>query len=140
MTVSDGSGVDPGGLGSVNNATSAAGGRPDQTGNPNAGGAQTIAQWFNTCAFAEVPVGVFRPGNAGRYTIEGPPITRWDFSVFKQISLRERARLQLRGEFFNVLNHANFANPNASFGTVNFGKVLSARDPRQLQVAAKLTF
>jgi len=141
VTVSDGTGVDPGGLGSVNNATSAAGGRPDQIGNPNSGGAQTIYQWFNTAAFAEVPVGVNRPGNAGRYTIEGPPLTRWDFSLFKQFSLpKERARLQLRGEFFNILNHTNFSNPNASFGTVNFGKVLSSHDPRQIQVAAKLTF
>jgi hypothetical protein len=140
ITVSDGNGVDPGGLGSVNNAASTAGGRPDQVGNPNSGGAQTIYQWFNTSAFSEVPVGLNRPGNAGRFTIQGPPITRWDFSLFKTFTLHERARLQLRGEFFNLLNHTNLNNPNVTFGTANFGRVLSAHDPRQIQVGAKVSF
>jgi hypothetical protein len=141
LTVGDANGVDPGGLGSVNNASSLAGGRPDQVGDPNSG-PRTIAQWFNTAAFAEVPAGIYRPGNAGRFTIEGPPITRWDFSVFKQFSIRERARIQLRGEAFDVLNHANFILPTASvtLGNTNYGKITQARDPRQIQLGAKIVF
>jgi hypothetical protein len=139
LTVNDATGVDPGGLGSANNPTSSSSPRPDQIGNPNAG-PRTIAQWFNTAAFAEVPVGANRPGNTGRFTVEGPPITRWDFSVFKEFAVRERAKLQLRGESFNVLNHTNFMPPNVSFGNVNFGKITTARDPRQIQIGAKLLF
>jgi hypothetical protein len=98
-TVTSALGNDPGGLGSVNNAASVAGGRPDAVGDPNTGeGIRTVNKWFNTAAFAEVPVGQHRPGNAGRSTIRTPNLARWDFSIFKQVPLTERFKLQLRGE------------------------------------------
>jgi len=48
----------------------------------------------------------------------------------------------LRGEAFNVLNHANFMTTAAmtALGNLNFGRITSARDPRQIQIAAKLIF
>lgn len=141
LTVTSSLGNDPGGLGSVNNAASAAGVRPDLIGDPNAGSdIRTINKWFNTAAFAEVPVGVVRPGNAGRGILDAPGIVRWDFSLFKQFPIRERAHIQLRGEAFNVLNHANFNAPTVALGNANFGRILGARDPRQIQIAAKLVF
>jgi len=140
-TVTSSLGNDPGGLGSVNNAASAAGGRPDAIGDPNSGeGIRTLNKWFNTAAFAEVPIGQYRPGNAGRGIIRTPNLARWDFSLFKEMPLHERFKLQLRGEAFNVLNHTNLNAPNTAFGNVNFGRILSARDPRQIQIAAKLVF
>ena len=100
----------------------------------------TINKWFNTAAFAEVPLGVNRPGNAGRGILDAPGIVRWDFSVFKQFPVGERAHFQLRGEAFNVLNHANFNAPTVALGNANFGRILGARDPRQIQIAAKVVF
>jgi hypothetical protein len=129
---------DPAGLG-VRDGASFAGGRPDIVGSPN-GGPGTIAQWFNTSAFAAVPAGVIRPGNEPRGTIVGPAYFRWDASLFKNFKLSERFNLQFRAESFNVLNHPNFNNPTVSLTSSVYGRVTSARDPRNMQMALKLQF
>ena len=51
-------------------------------------------------------------GNSGRNHFYGPGIKTVDFSVFKNIQLMERLKLQFRAEFFNILNHTNLAAPN----------------------------
>jgi hypothetical protein len=130
---------DPAGLG-VRDGASFAGGRPDIVGNPNVGGANTIAQWFNTAAFAPVPTGAIRPGDEGRGTIVGPAYFRWDASLFKNFKLSERFNLQFRAESFNVLNHPNFNNPGTNSLLSSFGTITSARDPRNMQMALKLQF
>jgi hypothetical protein len=48
--------------------------------------------------------------------------------------------LQLRFEFFNVFNHAQFQSPTGSILNSTFGYVTSANDPRIGQVALKLLF
>jgi hypothetical protein len=48
-------------------------------------------------------------GNMGRNIFRGPAFHNWDMSVTKLWKLSERMQLQLRGEFFNILNHSNFA-------------------------------
>jgi len=50
-------------------------------------------------------------GNLGRNALVGPTYKQWDFALYKNTSLGERVKLQLRAEFFNILNHPNFANP-----------------------------
>ena len=87
-----------------------------------------------------MPVGAYRPGNAGRGILDAPGIVRWDFSIFKKFPIRERAYIQLRGEAFNVLNHTNFNAPTVALGNANFGRILGSRDARQIQIAAKLVF
>jgi hypothetical protein len=52
-------------------------------------------------------VGTF--GNMGRNIFRGPGFLNWDASIGKSWKLNERIRLQVRGEMFNVANHANFA-------------------------------
>ncbi|MDD5542712.1 MAG: TonB-dependent receptor [Acidobacteriia bacterium] len=133
------SGTDPGGLGIL--GSSAASSRPDMVGDPNSGGLRNRTNWFNTAAFANVPNGVFRPGNAGRGVVRGPGVQRWDFSVFKNIKIRENFRAQFRTEMFNVFNHANPNGVNTSFtsGTA-FGTITSYRDPRIIQFAIKFMF
>ena len=74
-------------------------------GNPN--------QWFNPAAFLAPPNASGFAGNLGRDTLPGPGLATWDFSLFKETHIRERARLQFRAEFFNILNRANFNTPNA---------------------------
>jgi hypothetical protein len=44
----------------------------------------------------------------GRNIFRGPAFANWDMSVTKRWRLNERMNLQLRGEFFNILNHTNF--------------------------------
>lgn len=50
-------------------------------------------------------------GDMGRNSLRAPAFKEWNFSVFKNTAISERVNLQLRAEFFNFLNHPNFANP-----------------------------
>ncbi len=51
-------------------------------------------------------------GNLGRDALRGPAFKELNFSAFKNTNLTEHVVLQFRAEFFNILNHPNFANPN----------------------------
>jgi hypothetical protein len=50
-------------------------------------------------------------GDEGRDSLHGPTYKQWDVALFKNTPLTERLNLQLRADFFNILNHPNFANP-----------------------------
>ena len=63
-----------------------------------------------------------------------------DVSVRKETNINERIRAELRAEFFNAANHANFSIPNRNLGDGNFGKVTDTADPRIIQFALKLLF
>jgi hypothetical protein len=138
VTVTSALGNDPGGLGIL--GPSAAGPRPDRLRDSLTPNMRNIDRAFDTSAFAEVPVGVARPGNSGRSVLIGPNIVRWDFSIFKQIPVGERFKFQLRGEAFNAFNRANFNAPVAALGNPNFGRITGARDPRNIQLGAKFVF
>jgi hypothetical protein len=108
------------------------------TGNPN--------QFFNPSAFVVPANGTY--GNVGRDSFTGPGLVTFDFAVRKATRLRERTTLELRGEAFNILNHANFNTPNlivyssatappsGSAGIITSTSTTS----RQIQVAAKLVW
>ena len=110
--------------------------------NPNGGGnaPHTLATWFNTLCFGNVPAGVNRPGNAGRGVINGPGFQRWDVSLFKNFLFHERYQFQLRGDAFNVFNHTNPLTVTTSFTSAQFGQITAFRDPRIIQIAAKFNF
>ena len=72
--------------------------------------AAKVAGYFNPNAFAAPAYGTV--GNTRRDSLVGPGFTDWDLSLVKSTQLKERARLQLRVEFFNVLNHTNLQLPN----------------------------
>jgi hypothetical protein len=126
--------------------------------------------WLNPNAFeptkvtgASCPVGQASPcnnplifGNFGNIAKNGfrlPKTSNWDVQLSKYINFTERLKLQLRAEYFNVLNHPNFApesangtdqisafdklNGNSAFGTFRSGQ---AADPRVAQLAAKFIF
>ncbi len=133
------------------------GDRPDMVADPNVGAPNKITQWFNTAAFVIPGCSVsaptchptnppLRPGNAHRGSIVGPDYKRWDASVFKNIKISERVTSQFRAEFFNALNITNFAQgaPVSGMSTSRtsslFGKILNARDPRNIQLALKVSF
>jgi hypothetical protein len=77
-------------------------------------------------------------------SINVPGTSNANLSLFKEFSLnrvREGARLEFRTEWFNALNHPQFAGPNTGFGNANFGQVTSqANSPREIQMALKLYF
>lgn len=50
-------------------------------------------------------------GTLGRNSLTGPTYKQWDLAIYKNTALTERVNLQLRADFFNILNHPNFANP-----------------------------
>ena len=47
----------------------------------------------------------------------GPPFKQWDLAVYKNTKVSERLNLQLRADFFNILNHPNFGNPDVGICT-----------------------
>lgn len=133
------SSVDPGGLGLL--GPSASGPRPDQIADPNSGpDRHTLMHWFNTDAFAEVPAGVIRPGNAHRGTIEGPGFQRWDLSLFKNFKVWESSSFQFRAETFNTFNHTNFDAISTNITSSTYGRVTGVRDPRIMQMGLKFNF
>jgi hypothetical protein len=52
----------------------------------------------------------------------------------------ESQTLQFRAEFFNLFNHANLNNPTTNHSSGNFGRILSASQPRAIQLALRYSF
>jgi hypothetical protein len=82
---------------------------------PSAPGGRRI----NPEAFRLVAVG---QGKLGRNALRGFGLSQLDMAVRRQFALTERVRLQLRAEFFNVLNHPNFDDPVSDLGSRFFGQ------------------
>jgi hypothetical protein len=114
--------------------------RADRTGDGNLPRDQrTILRYFDTTAFQAPRPGTF--GSSGRNVIIGPGINNWSLSVLKSTRVRESMTLQLRGEAFNAFNHAQFFAPGSSVSTpATFGRISSARAPRNIQLGLKLIF
>lgn len=56
-------------------------------------------------------------GDIGRNDLRGPGFFQWDFSLMKNFPLTEKVKLQFRADLFNILNHPNFAGPDAGLCT-----------------------
>lgn len=96
---------------------------------------------FDTSRFAMPALGQI--GNAPRRFFYGPGMDNFDVALEKKITLGESCELLLRAESFNVFNHAQFFGPEAVNGnpdSTNFGRIVNADAPRQIQIAAKFTF
>ncbi len=65
--------------------------------------------FLNPAAFAIPAPGTF--GNYGRNTLHGPGLSQFDLTLHKRFPLTERINFEFRAEAYNILNHANFANP-----------------------------
>ncbi len=108
-----------------------------------------VSHWANPAAFSLPAPGTL--GNLQRDYLPGPGIATLDYAVMKDTPIKEQVHLQFRAEFFNLLNHANFALPGASAfvqlpnggGAPNptFGKITATTtSSRQIQFALKLMF
>ena len=127
----------------VDNARSGTGGQlADRVGDPglpdNRPTAERVARWFNTAAFQPNALGTF--GNSGRNSVRGPGSRALDLGLHKTFNARGRTKVQVRVEAFNALNTVNFDLPNGSQNSGNFGKILSAGDPRVMQFALRVSF
>ncbi len=133
----------------------------DLIGNPYAGINQSFSlangglQYVNPAAFC-VPgaagcTGTTNPnGNLGRNALVGPGFADVDLSVFKNFTIRERLRIQLRAEMFNLFNRKNFATGAGSvggngvvsdtIGDFNGAPGLGPGEPFNLQLAGKVIF
>jgi hypothetical protein len=113
--------------------------RPDQSGDPNlTGGDRAPTRWFDVDAFA-LPA-PFTFGSAPRNSVIGPGYANIDLVLARTWLVAARRSLELRWEVFNLFNRTNFDLPNRVFGNPNFGRIFSAKDPRQMQFGARLTF
>jgi hypothetical protein len=106
--------------------------------------------WFDTSSFAD-PVSVpgynstptyLGLGTLGRNQIYGPGYRRVDLSVQKNLRVKEKYTLELHADAFNVLNSAEFTNPNSGMFGGNFGQIegTQGNSNRQLQGAARFFF
>jgi hypothetical protein len=121
---------------------------------PGAGGEVLL----NPGAFAVPAFG--KQGVTGRNAFRGPGLFNIDLSVSRRFAIGERSRVTLRGDAFNVLNHANLNNPSRffcnfstcldTFGTATFGRAEANsgfpvaaplnETPRQLQILLRFEF
>lgn len=109
-------------------------------------GPRKVNNWFNTDAF--VNPGNFAIGDTPRGIIIGPGTFNVDASISKDVPMTERIHLTIRGDFYNFFNHTNFNNPVTSIpqrnsagdfiGSTNF--ISSAKDPRRVQLSARISF
>jgi hypothetical protein len=99
---------------------------------------RSVSRWFNTQVFAQPASFTF--GNSPRSGLRGAPIVTTDATLEKSFSLTERWKFDLRGEFYNLFNHAIFNVPGSTLGNADFGVVSSARAGRTAQLAARLSF
>jgi hypothetical protein len=113
----------------------------------------TGEQWVNPAAFC-VPSPTCLPnnpnGDLSRNKFYGPGFADVDLSVFKNIPITERVKLQLRAEMFNVFNRINLATGGGAVGSNGFvtdtigdffgGPGIGPGEPFNMQLAAKIIF
>lgn len=102
-----------------------------------------LGAWINKAAYS-IPA-PFTYGNAGRTipNVMSDGLFNIDFSLYKNFSIRERFKLQLKGEAYNLSNTPTFEVPNRDVNAQIFGTVTSTAlnpRPRSVQLSMRLTF
>jgi hypothetical protein len=137
------SGADPSGTGfpslvGDNRADAVAGA------SPTAG--QSLAQWVNPAAFAIPADNIGRFGTASVGSVTSPGSQVISMSLFKEVPIREAARLQVGVSVSNLFNHPNYDAPaNLNLGTSGFGQITALQTaegagPRAIQLSARFNF
>jgi len=102
-------------------------------------GTHNATTWFNPTSFKAPQAYTF--GNAGRNSVYGPGMETMDLGILRSFSMREKARLEMRAEFFNALNHTNLGTPNRFVNTSTFSSITESTTPgREVQVSARIQF
>lgn len=100
--------------------------------------ADQIARWFNTGVFVQNPAGTF--GTTGIGVMRGPGSWNIDTAIQKNFPVTEGKRLELRGSFYNLFNHAVLGNPNTTANNPTFGRITSADTPRVIEFGLRFAF
>lgn len=120
--------------------------RPDFTGgDPVAANYRTTLQYLNKASFALVPTypttgATIRPGTENPSQVHGPGNWTVNLSLIKTVSFTESMRLEIRADAFNLFNHVNYNNPNATITSPIFGTLTADAGPRTGQVGARFVF
>ena len=102
-------------------------------------GQRTADHFYNPAAISDPAPYTF--GDAGRNILPGPGNEVVDIALHRQIPVKDRVMIQVRGEVFNALNHPNIGipGPYPDFGPF-YGKAFSAGDPRRVQFGLRFDF
>ena len=96
---------------------------------------------IGTDGFGDIGTGF---GNTPNGILREPDQADVDLSISKNQRVhwpKEGASVQLRADFFNTLNHPNFAGPNNAYGTATFGRIFAmSTNPRVVQLALRFSF
>ena len=80
-------------------------------------------------------------GTLGRNAFRGPDLNNINLSLGKTTYLHgERVGVQIKADFFNLLNHTEFSNPQTSITNALFGQISSTNAPRIIQLSARFQF
>jgi hypothetical protein len=101
-------------------------------------GDRSLTNWLNPAAFAQPALGTF--GNSGRNAYDGPGRRVINIALVRSFQLETSHRIEARVEAFNALNWYNWGNPVTNLNNANFGRILTAGDPRIMQFAMKYSF
>lgn len=91
-------------------------------------------QWLNPAAFSTPAPGTF--GNSRRNNYSGPNLMQLDLTLQKTFHLFERANAEFKADAYNILNHANFANP----GNVRLAQAIPASPTSATNLQPGMTF
>jgi outer membrane receptor protein involved in Fe transport len=72
--------------------------------------------------------------------VRGPGYRNVDLAVSRRLPLGGRSTLEVRAEAFNLLNSPPLGNPNGVLGSASFGSIITAGDPRVVQLSVKFGF
>jgi hypothetical protein len=108
-------------------------------------------KWFDTSSFADPTSGTGSVSNATTYTrlgtlgrnqVFGPGYRVVNLSAQKNLHLTDTYTLELHGDAFNLMNSAEFTNPNTNLTGGNFGQIegVQVYSNREIQLAARFTF
>jgi len=101
-------------------------------------GRRSIDEWWDLQAFA-IPA-QYQIGNGGRNILTGPSQSNMDLKLAKNFRVREKYRMEFRGEMFNFTNTPYFGVPNGVLNNVNAGTINAAGPPRVVQFGLKILF
>ena len=79
-------------------------------------------------------------GSMGRNVIRNPGVWNTDLNITRTFPIKERLRLQFRGEFFNLPNTSHFNGPASTnvTGGANFMSIRSSFGERQIRFGLRL--
>jgi carboxypeptidase family protein len=121
----------------VDNALSGIGGQRAVQVLDNIYADKTPDHYLNSAAFTSPAAGTYSDLKPNAFY--GPSRLQNDLAITRVFRISSQ-QLQFRWEIFNVMNKANFNNPTTALNSSNFGRILSAGDPRIMQFALKFDF